>query len=134
MWDLILRCKHSRTIVLTTHHIEEADLLADNVSYISLYNYTILKAPRVKKGRFAGTGTFGFVPPDRSRSELFRIWSHISYRFASVEAMPICFDWVSAILATLVISEPLFLKRRLSADCPTASLDMKTIQRSWLVT
>ena len=30
-WDLLLRYKKDRTIILTTHHMDEADLLGDRI-------------------------------------------------------------------------------------------------------
>ncbi|CAF4021231.1 unnamed protein product [Rotaria sp. Silwood2] len=35
IWDLILKYKPARTIVLSTHHLDEADLLSDRVAIIS---------------------------------------------------------------------------------------------------
>ena len=31
IWDLIVACKENRTILLCTHHLDEADLLADRI-------------------------------------------------------------------------------------------------------
>jgi ATP-binding cassette subfamily A (ABC1) protein 2 len=35
IWDLILKFKPGRTIVLSTHHLDEADLLSDRLAIIS---------------------------------------------------------------------------------------------------
>lgn len=35
IWDLILKYKPGRTIVLSTHHLDEADLLSDRLAIIS---------------------------------------------------------------------------------------------------
>ncbi len=35
IWDLILKYKLNRTIVLSTHHLDEADLLSDRLAIIS---------------------------------------------------------------------------------------------------
>lgn len=35
IWDLILKYKSNRTIVLSTHHLDEADLLSDRLAIIS---------------------------------------------------------------------------------------------------
>ncbi len=35
IWDLILKYKPGRTIVLSTHHLDEADLLSDRIAIIS---------------------------------------------------------------------------------------------------
>ena len=34
IWDLIVQQKRSRTILLTTHHMDEADILSDEVAVI----------------------------------------------------------------------------------------------------
>ncbi len=35
IWDLLLKMKKSRTIMLSTHHMDEADLLGDRIAIIS---------------------------------------------------------------------------------------------------
>uniref|UniRef100_A0A8C1TGV2 ABC transporter domain-containing protein n=1 Tax=Cyprinus carpio TaxID=7962 RepID=A0A8C1TGV2_CYPCA len=35
IWDLILKYKQGRTILLSTHHMDEADLLGDRIAIIS---------------------------------------------------------------------------------------------------
>ncbi|VEL10301.1 unnamed protein product [Protopolystoma xenopodis] len=35
IWDLVLRAKSHRTIILTTHHMDEADILGDRIAVIS---------------------------------------------------------------------------------------------------
>ncbi|KAG8190583.1 hypothetical protein JTE90_014059 [Oedothorax gibbosus] len=35
IWDLILKYKHGRTILLSTHHMDEADILGDRIAIIS---------------------------------------------------------------------------------------------------
>jgi ABC-type multidrug transport system ATPase subunit len=37
VWDLIKRLKKDRSILLTTHSMEEADALADRVVFIFIY-------------------------------------------------------------------------------------------------
>ena len=36
MWELLKRSKPSRVLVLTTHYMDEADLLADRIAVMSL--------------------------------------------------------------------------------------------------
>ena len=38
IWDLLLKLKPGRTIVLSTHHMDEADLLGDRIAIISQVN------------------------------------------------------------------------------------------------
>nr|XP_054770556.1 ATP-binding cassette sub-family A member 2-like isoform X1 [Lytechinus pictus] len=35
IWDLLLKYKHGRTILLSTHHMDEADFLGDRIAIIS---------------------------------------------------------------------------------------------------
>ncbi|XP_028998112.1 phospholipid-transporting ATPase ABCA1-like [Betta splendens] len=35
IWDLLLKYKHGRTIILSTHHMDEADILGDRIAIIS---------------------------------------------------------------------------------------------------
>jgi ABC-type multidrug transport system ATPase subunit len=35
IWDLLLKYKHGRTIILSTHHMDEAELLGDRIAIIS---------------------------------------------------------------------------------------------------
>ncbi|KAM9790018.1 retinal-specific phospholipid-transporting ATPase ABCA4-like [Neosynchiropus ocellatus] len=35
IWDLLLKYKHGRTVILSTHHMDEADLLSDRIAIIS---------------------------------------------------------------------------------------------------
>ena len=39
IWDLLLKLKEGRTIVLSTHHMDEADLLGDRIAIISQVRY-----------------------------------------------------------------------------------------------
>ena len=34
IWELIIKYKAGRTIILTTHHLDEAEILADRVAVI----------------------------------------------------------------------------------------------------
>jgi ABC-type multidrug transport system ATPase subunit len=35
IWDLLFKYRHGRTIVISTHHMDEADVLGDRIAIIS---------------------------------------------------------------------------------------------------
>ena len=35
IWNLILRMKHNRVTIMTTHSMEEADILGDNIAIMA---------------------------------------------------------------------------------------------------
>ncbi|XP_064455881.1 phospholipid-transporting ATPase ABCA1-like isoform X2 [Ornithodoros turicata] len=52
IWDLILKCKEGRTILLTTHHMDEADILSDKVAIIHRGHLLCSGPPLTLKARF----------------------------------------------------------------------------------
>ncbi|CAN8021634.1 unnamed protein product [Ixodes persulcatus] len=52
IWDLILKHKHDRTILLTTHHMDEADVLSDKVAIIHKGCLLCDGSPLVLKSKF----------------------------------------------------------------------------------
>ncbi|UYV60972.1 hypothetical protein LAZ67_1002952 [Cordylochernes scorpioides] len=52
IWDLILKYRHGRTILLTTHHMDEADLLSDNVAIVHQGRILCSGSPLLLKHRF----------------------------------------------------------------------------------
>lgn len=52
IWDLILKCKQGRTILLTTHHMDEADILSDKVAIIHRGHLLASGSPLVLKSKF----------------------------------------------------------------------------------
>ena len=40
IWDLLLRYRDNRTILLSTHHMDEADLLGDRIAIINHVSWT----------------------------------------------------------------------------------------------
>ncbi|CAN7937253.1 unnamed protein product [Ixodes hexagonus] len=52
IWDLILKYKHDRTILLTTHHMDEADVLSDKVAIIHKGCLLCDGSPLVLKSKF----------------------------------------------------------------------------------
>jgi ABC-2 type transport system ATP-binding protein len=65
LWDLRRRLNHAegKTIVLTTHYIEEAELLADRVAIIDHGRIAAIDTPRNLIGRLDGHGHIEFATP-----------------------------------------------------------------------
>ncbi|KFM60328.1 ATP-binding cassette sub-family A member 2, partial [Stegodyphus mimosarum] len=55
IWDLILKYKKGRTIMLTTHHLDEADILSDRVAILHKGRMLCYGSPLQLKSRF-GSG------------------------------------------------------------------------------
>ncbi|XP_035224819.1 ATP-binding cassette sub-family A member 2-like isoform X2 [Stegodyphus dumicola] len=55
IWDLILKYKKGRTILLTTHHLDEADILSDRVAILHKGRVLCYGSPLQLKSRF-GSG------------------------------------------------------------------------------
>lgn len=52
IWDLVLKYRKRRTILLTTHHMDEADILSDQVAIIHKGNLLCEGSPITLKTRF----------------------------------------------------------------------------------
>ncbi|MGH2450407.1 MAG: ABC transporter ATP-binding protein [Candidatus Limnocylindria bacterium] len=65
LWDLLRRLNRDegRTIVLTTHYIEEAELLADRVAIIDHGRIAAIDTPRSLIGELDGMGHIHFATP-----------------------------------------------------------------------
>ena len=67
LWDLLRRLNRDegKTIVLTTHYIEEAELLADRVAIIDHGRIAAIDSPRSLIGTLDGLGHIEFATPDQ---------------------------------------------------------------------
>ena len=67
LWDLLRRLnrKEGKTIVLTTHYMEEAELLADRVAIIDHGRIRAIDTPRSLIGGLDGQGHIEFATPAR---------------------------------------------------------------------
>jgi ABC-2 type transport system ATP-binding protein len=63
VWELIgqINRDEGRTVVLTTHYMEEAELLADRVAIIDHGRIQALDTPHALIGRYAGSGAIRFA-------------------------------------------------------------------------
>lgn len=52
IWDLIVKYRHGRTILLTTHHMDEADILSDKVAIIHKGKLLCHGSPLLLKSKF----------------------------------------------------------------------------------
>ncbi|XP_076323090.1 uncharacterized protein LOC143232010 isoform X1 [Tachypleus tridentatus] len=52
IWDLIVKYRHGRTILLTTHHMDEADILSDRVAMIHRGKLLCYGSPLLLKSQF----------------------------------------------------------------------------------
>ncbi|OTF70083.1 hypothetical protein BLA29_001894, partial [Euroglyphus maynei] len=52
IWDLIVQQKRSRTILLTTHHMDEADILSDEVAVIYRGKLLCIGSPLLLKSKY----------------------------------------------------------------------------------
>jgi ABC-2 type transport system ATP-binding protein len=71
VWDLLRRLNRDegKTIVLTTHYIEEAELLADRVAIIDHGRIAAIDTPRSLIGQLDGQGHITFATPHRVETD-----------------------------------------------------------------
>ncbi|GFR23039.1 ATP-binding cassette sub-family A member 17 [Trichonephila clavata] len=55
VWDALLEIKHSRTIILTTHYMDEANILGDRIAFMADGEIRCCGSPKFLKEKF-GTG------------------------------------------------------------------------------
>lgn len=54
LWNLILRMRHNRVILMTTHSMEEADILASKIAVMVDGKVRAVGSPIELKNRYAG--------------------------------------------------------------------------------
>ncbi|XP_029110683.1 retinal-specific ATP-binding cassette transporter-like [Scleropages formosus] len=57
IWDLLLKYRPGRTVIMTTHHMDEADLLSDRIAVVSKGRLHCCGSPLFLKSRF-GAGFY----------------------------------------------------------------------------
>jgi ATP-binding cassette subfamily A (ABC1) protein 1 len=72
IWDLILKSKQGRTILLSTHYMDEADLLGDRISIISEGKLQCCGTPLFLKRRF-GKGYLLSLTQDPDMKQHFKM-------------------------------------------------------------
>merc|ERR1719235_2928800 len=76
-WDLLLRYKKTRTILLCTHHLDEADLLSDHICMIANGRLQCTGSPLFLKRAFNASYVVTFEV-DRTRAETSHILSVVA--------------------------------------------------------
>ena len=84
IWDLILKYKPGRTIVLSTHHLDEADLLSDRLAIISSGELQCVGTTMYLKRKY-GEG-YNFIVELISRAE-----KHDEHKVAVRLSLPVVF-------------------------------------------
>ncbi|XP_031439935.1 retinal-specific phospholipid-transporting ATPase ABCA4-like isoform X2 [Clupea harengus] len=111
IWDLLLKYRTGRTVILSTHHMDEADLLSDRVAIISQGRLHCCGSPLFLKKRF-GAG-FYLTLVRRMKDEPPRIRN---------EAQCDCTDECSCKCSLCtkfkdgVLAEPVVLRRQMEGD------------------
>jgi len=68
VWNLILRLKKGRAVIMTTHSMEEADVLGDKIAIMALGNLMAVGTSTHLKNRYAGYNLVTMVPNDNSEN------------------------------------------------------------------
>ena len=68
-WDIIKQVKQDKIIILTTHYMDEAEVLADRVAIISRGSLQCCGSPLYLKQKF-GQGYFIHVKPVENGNEM----------------------------------------------------------------
>lgn len=78
MWKMIHRLrKEGRTILVTTHYMEEAEALCDRVAIINNGELVALDTPKNLITLLGGTKRIGFKAPDRTDKSSLSALSHV---------------------------------------------------------
>merc|ERR1719410_2653206 len=86
MWDLLLSLKSERTILLTTHFMEEADVLGDRIAIMSRGEVQCYGSPFFLKKRF-GHGYTLHVGKGERFTDLARCTEIISSKVAGSQLL-----------------------------------------------
>merc|ERR1712093_410261 len=83
VWNLIQAKKAGRVIVLTTHSMEEADVLGDNIGIMAAGRITTIGTARYLKSKY-GTGSKITIIP-KSESARARIADFVAERLDGIQ-------------------------------------------------
>jgi len=70
VWNLILRLKKGRAVIMTTHSMEEADVLGDKIAIMALGKLMAVGSSTHLKNRFAGYNLVTIVPIEHTQTVL----------------------------------------------------------------
>uniref|UniRef100_A0A8C0H8H9 ABC transporter domain-containing protein n=1 Tax=Chelonoidis abingdonii TaxID=106734 RepID=A0A8C0H8H9_CHEAB len=89
IWDLLLKYRSGRTIILSTHHMDEADILGDRVAIISQGKLFCSGSPVFLKNSF-GSGFYLTVVRKMKNTQGGGEWGSVSLgKSASTRAKPL---------------------------------------------
>jgi ABC-type multidrug transport system ATPase subunit len=66
LWDVILRAKKNKSIILTTHHLEEAEVLCDRIGIMAAGDLRCIGEADALKRRFGAGYTLQITCPAES--------------------------------------------------------------------
>eukprot|EP00004_Rigifila_ramosa_P020544 TRINITY_DN5332_c0_g3_i1.p1 TRINITY_DN5332_c0_g3~~TRINITY_DN5332_c0_g3_i1.p1 ORF type:complete len:1669 (-),score=414.89 TRINITY_DN5332_c0_g3_i1:6-5012(-) len=76
VWDFLRKMKEERTIILTTHFMDEADVLGDRIAIMSKGKLRCAGTPSFLKNRFGiGYRLISATPPTRNHDDVIRALS-----------------------------------------------------------
>nr|GMC74272.1 ABC transporter A family member 7-like [Ipomoea batatas] len=78
LWDVVKRAKQDRSIVLTTHSMEEAEYLCDRIGIFVDGNFQCLGSPDELKVRYGGSYMFTVTTSQEDEMEVQNLVKHLS--------------------------------------------------------
>ena len=71
MWDMLMRYKRDRVIILTTHYMDEAEILGDRIGIMSQGRLVCLGTTDFLKQRFGTGSSINFEVEEREELTAF---------------------------------------------------------------
>ncbi|KAF3320383.1 ABC transporter A family member 7-like protein [Carex littledalei] len=78
LWNVVKRAKKDRAIILTTHSMEEAEVLCDRLGIFVDGSFQCLGNPKELKGRYGGSYVFTVTTSAEKEQEVETIVRHLS--------------------------------------------------------
>ncbi|XP_078149970.1 ABC transporter A family member 7-like isoform X3 [Carex rostrata] len=78
LWNVVKRAKKDRVIILTTHSMEEAEVLCDRLGIFVDGNFQCIGNPKELKGRYGGSYVFTVTTSAEMEQEVETLVRHLS--------------------------------------------------------
>ncbi|WCJ33482.1 ABC transporter A family member 7 [Euphorbia peplus] len=78
LWNVVRQAKQDRTIILTTHSMEEAEALCDRVGILADGSLRCLASPKELKGRYGGSYVLTMTTPVEEEQEVVKMVERLS--------------------------------------------------------
>ncbi|XP_073225221.1 ABC transporter A family member 8-like isoform X2 [Cicer arietinum] len=78
LWNVVKRAKQDRAIILTTHSMEEAEVLCDRLGIFVDGSFQCIGNPKELKGRYGGTYVFSMATSIDHEMEVEKLVQHLS--------------------------------------------------------